>query len=49
MFGIETLSASGQAAATVGLVLVESMVLYVGYGVVTRAAGPHLQRALGEQ
>ncbi|MFC6836807.1 DUF7512 family protein [Halomarina ordinaria] len=47
MFGIETLSGSSQAVVLVGLVLAESLVLYAGYGGVTRVAAPHLERALG--
>lgn len=31
---------SGQAVATVGLILVEALVLYVGYGALTRIASP---------
>ncbi|MFB6202363.1 MAG: hypothetical protein ABEI98_10185 [Halorhabdus sp.] len=32
MFGIETLSGNAQAIILVGLVLLEAIVLYVGYG-----------------
>ncbi len=42
MFGIETLTGSSYATAIVGIVLVEAMVLYVGYGTLTRVAGPPL-------
>jgi hypothetical protein len=46
MFGIESLSGTAHAVAVVGLVLVEAMVLYVGYGALTRVAGPHLERVV---
>jgi hypothetical protein len=32
MFGIETLSGNAHAVALVGLVLLEAILLYVGYG-----------------
>ncbi|WP_191965453.1 MULTISPECIES: hypothetical protein [Haloferax] len=47
MFGIETLSGNAQAAALVGLVLVEAMVLYVGYGVLESALGSAVMKLLG--
>ncbi|WP_449411972.1 DUF7512 family protein [Natronorubrum aibiense] len=34
------LGESGQAAATVGYVLAEALVLYVGYGALARVASP---------
>lgn len=40
MFGLETLSGSTQAVVTVGLVLAEAITLYVGYGAMTKIAGP---------
>ena len=46
MFGIETLNGPAYSAAIVGLVLVEAMVLYVGYGGLTRAVGSHVTRAV---
>jgi len=49
MFGIETLSGNSYATAIVGIVLVEAMVLYVGYGTLTRLAGPEIMaRMRGE-
>ena len=49
MFGIETLTGSTYATAIVGIVLVEAMALYVGYGTLTRLAGPQiLARMRGE-
>ncbi|MDL0126182.1 hypothetical protein PNQ92_12295 [Halobacterium salinarum] len=36
-----------QAAGLIGAVLLEAMVLNVGYGVVTNALGPNVKRALG--
>ncbi|SHL62635.1 MULTISPECIES: DUF7512 family protein [Halobacteriales] len=47
MFGIETLSSTSQAAAQIGLVLAESIVLYVGYGALTQAVGPTVLDTLG--
>ena len=46
MFGIETLSGPAYSAAIVGLVLSEAMVLYVGYGGLTRAVGTRLTSAV---
>lgn len=49
MFGIETLTGDVQAVAIVGLVLLESVVLYVGYGALTSVAGATvLARVCGE-
>ncbi|WP_425499260.1 DUF7512 family protein [Natronosalvus rutilus] len=39
-------SESGQAAATVGFVLVEALVLYVGYGALARVASPAAREIL---
>ncbi|ELZ91197.1 hypothetical protein C440_12824 [Haloferax mucosum ATCC BAA-1512] len=47
MFGIETLTGNVQAAVLVGIVLTEAMVLYVGYGAMTRALGPSVKKAIG--
>ena len=47
MFGIETLSDSAYSAVIVGLVLFEAMVLYVGYGGLTRAVGRRITDAIG--
>jgi len=47
MFGIETLGGNAQAAALVGVVLVEAMVLYVGYGALTAALSPTVRKAIG--
>jgi hypothetical protein len=46
MFGIESLSGNAQAAVMVGLVLLEAMVLYVGYGALTQMAGPAVKRTI---
>jgi hypothetical protein len=46
MFGIETLSGNAQAAALIGLVLIEAVVLHVGYSGLTRIAAPHVRRLL---
>lgn len=47
MVGIETLSGSTQAVATVGLILSEAITLYIGYGALTRIAGSTVHEALG--
>ncbi len=39
-------SESGQAAATVGYVLAEALVLYVGYGALARVASPAARELL---
>lgn len=39
MFGMESLTGSAQAVATVALVLAEAIALYVGYGALTRISG----------
>ncbi|WP_430506440.1 DUF7512 family protein [Haloparvum sp. PAK95] len=47
MFGIETLSGPAQAAATVGVVFLEAIALYVGYGALTQLAASTVLDALG--
>ncbi|WP_425601201.1 DUF7512 family protein [Haloplanus halobius] len=47
MFGLESLSSSTQAVATVGLVLAEAIVLYVGYGALSNTVGPAVVDAIG--
>jgi hypothetical protein len=42
MFGIESLSGNAHAVAMVGLVLIEAIVLYVGYGLLERVAAERL-------
>ncbi|MDX1746356.1 MAG: hypothetical protein R3324_10500, partial [Halobacteriales archaeon] len=49
MFGIETLGGTAQAAAKVGLVLVESIVLYVWYGALDRTLGTVVLAILGRR
>jgi hypothetical protein len=46
MFGIESLSGPAYAGALVGIVLVEALLLYVGYGALTRVAGPSVKDAI---
>jgi hypothetical protein len=46
MFGIEGASATVQAGALVGIVLVEALVLYVGYGQLERLLGPTVLGAI---
>ncbi|WP_439027897.1 DUF7512 family protein [Haloarchaeobius sp. DT45] len=43
MFGIESLSGNAQAAALIGIVLVEAAILYVGYGLLERVLGPTIR------
>lgn len=40
MVGLGTVAGPVEAAATVGLVLAESFLLYLGYGAVTAAVAP---------
>jgi hypothetical protein len=47
MIGLETLGSSTQAVVTIGVVLTEAIVLYVGYGAVTRLASPAALELLG--
>ena len=49
MFGIETLGGTAQAAAKVGLVLVESIVLYVWYGALDRTLGTVVLAIIGRR
>ena len=46
MFGIETTAAPVGAALLIGVVLVEAIVLYVGYGALERLLGPAITDAL---
>ena len=46
MLGLETLAGPAHAGALVGAVLVEAMVLYVGYGVLVRTVGGTVTDAL---
>jgi hypothetical protein len=46
MFGIETLSGNARAAALVGVVLLEALLLYGGYGGLEAVFGPAIRRAL---
>ena len=47
MFGLELLGGTAQAMATVGIVLVEAIVLYVGYGALAYVTGPQIRETLG--
>ena len=49
MYGIETTGASAQAAAEVGLVFAESIVLYLGYGALDRTVGGTVLDALARE
>ncbi|MFB6243108.1 MAG: hypothetical protein ABEH80_03330 [Halobaculum sp.] len=46
MFGFESLSGTAQAVLVIGAVLVEALLLYVGYGALERAVGPKITEAL---
>ena len=46
MFGLATLSGPVHAGAIVGIVLAEALVLNLGYGSLSRWAGPELADAL---
>jgi len=46
MFGLETATGFGGAARVIGVVFVEALLLYVGYGVLERALGPAIVDAL---
>lgn len=46
MIDVATLPTGLQAVTLIGLLLVEAIILYVGYGVVTNALGPRVKRAL---
>jgi len=46
MFGIETLGGSVGAVVLIGIVLLEAIVLYVGYGALERFLGPRIARLL---
>jgi hypothetical protein len=43
---VETTVSALVAAESVGLVLLEAVVLYVGYGALERLLGPHVARVL---
>lgn len=46
MFGIETLEGPAGAAVLIGIVLLEAIVLYVGYGALEQLLGPRIARLL---
>jgi hypothetical protein len=46
MFGIESLTGPAGAATLIGVVLVEALLLYIGYGVLERVLGPTIARVL---
>ncbi len=46
MFGTESLSGTSLSVAMVGIVLAEALLLYVGYGALTRVAGPRVAAAI---
>ena len=46
MFGLETASGPVGAALLIGIVLVEAVVLYIGYGALERVLGPAITDVL---
>lgn len=46
MFGTESLSGPVGAAILIGIVLVEALLLYVGYGALEKLFGPRIARML---
>jgi hypothetical protein len=46
MLGVESLGGWAQAAVVIGLVLVEAIVLYVGYGALERLVGSAITDAI---
>ena len=46
MFGLEAAAGPTGAAILIGAVLVEALVLYVGYGLLESALGPKIARIL---
>ena len=46
MFALELLGGTSQAVATVGIVLAEAIVLYIGYGALTLIVGPPIRETL---
>jgi len=46
MFGIESVSGPMGAAIIIGVVLVEAILLYVGYGALEQVFGPTITKAL---
>jgi hypothetical protein len=47
VFGTEIAGGPAEAAVIIGVVLVEALVLYVGYGILEALVGPAIRRALG--
>lgn len=47
MFGLQSLSGSAQAVATVGVVLAEAIGLYLAYGLLSNTVGATVIDALG--
>ena len=48
MLGVES-AAAAQAGVVIGAVLVEALLLYVGYGALEQAVGPWLTRTLEDR
>jgi hypothetical protein len=46
MFGLESLNGTALAVALIGIVLVEALTLYVGYGALQRLFGPRLMKVI---
>jgi hypothetical protein len=46
MFGIESVSGPMGAAVIIGFVLLEAILLYIGYGILERLFGPSITKVL---
>lgn len=46
MIGVESLGGWGQAATVIGIVLLEAVVLYVGYGALEKLVGSRIVAAV---
>lgn len=46
MIGLDTVIGAAQSATPVGIVLLQAVVLYVGYGAVERLVGPKIAAAI---
>ncbi len=49
MMGFESLSPIVQAIILVGVILIEAVVLYVGYGAIERVTAPKIRQAIRDQ
>lgn len=49
MMGFESLSPAIQALVIVGAILIEAVVLYVGYGAIEKVTAPTIRQAIRDQ